>query len=149
MVKSPLASLMSCSDEVTQVVSLDSMARESSKPNPFWAHFLIEAWAALEGERDSLGLCKEAPTVEELMGRIKFLCPKVRFASSFTMLVLDHGIQYFFVGAVARKWLRLRDSCHPQRLPCPPFLAGSAATAGTCLFLSSLPIILHALTCWL
>jgi hypothetical protein len=56
MVKSPLASLKSGSDEVTEVVYLDSLVGESSEPNPFWAHFLIEAWAALEGEWDSLGL---------------------------------------------------------------------------------------------
>ena len=83
IVKSPLACLKPGS-EVTQVVTLDSLAQGSSEPNPFWAHFLIEAWAALEGERESLGLCKEAPTVQDLMGGIKFLCPKVRFTSGFT-----------------------------------------------------------------
>jgi hypothetical protein len=146
-VKSPLACLKSHSDEVTQVVTLDSWARESSEPNPFWAHFLIEAWAALEGERESLGLCEEAPTVQDLIGRIKFVHPIVRFTSSFT--VLDCGIHSFFVGAVANELVRLRDTCHPQCLPCPPFLAGSTATAGTCLCLSSLPFKPRALNCCL
>jgi hypothetical protein len=82
MVKSPLACMKPGSDEVTEVVILDSLAQGSSEPNAFWAHFLIEAWAALEGERESLGLAEEAPTVEDLMGRIKFLRPKVRFTST-------------------------------------------------------------------
>jgi len=93
MVKNPLTCLKSGVDEVTQVVILDSLPQESSEPNPFWAHFLIEAWASLEGERESLGLCKEAPTVQDIMQRIKFLRPKVRFPSSFT--TLDHGIHSF------------------------------------------------------
>jgi hypothetical protein len=100
MVKSPLACLKPGS-EVTQVVTLDSLPQGSSEPNLFWAHFLLEAWAALEGERESLGLCKEAPTIQDLMGRIKFLRPKVRFTSSFT--TPDRGIHSFFVGAVANK----------------------------------------------
>ena len=93
MVKSPLASLKSLSNEVTEVVKLDSLGQGSSEPDPFWAHFLIEAWAALEGERKSLGLCTKAPTIQDLMGRIKFVHPKVRFTSSFTRL--DCGIHSF------------------------------------------------------
>ena len=88
MVKSPLACLKLGSNEVTQVVILDSLAHGSSEPNAFWAHFLIEAWAALEGERESLGLTKVAPTVEDLMQRIKFLCPKVRFTSTLQRLIV-------------------------------------------------------------
>jgi hypothetical protein len=87
MVKSPLACLKPGLDEVTQVVNLDLMAQGSSEPKAFWAHFLIEAWAALEGERESLGLAKEVPTIEELMGRIKFLHPKVRFTSTLQCLI--------------------------------------------------------------
>jgi len=87
MVKSPLACLKPGSDEVTQVVNLDSLAQGSSEPDVFWAHFLIEAWTALEGERESLELAKEAPTVEDLMGRIKFLRPKVRFTSTLQCLI--------------------------------------------------------------
>jgi|SRR5271170_1942407 len=147
MMKSPLACLKSHLDGVTVVVNLDSMGQGSSEPYPFWAHFLISAWAALEGERESLGLCKEAPTVQDIMGKIKFVHPNVRFTCSFAML--DCGIHSFFVGAVANQLFRLRDSCHPQRLPCPPFLAGSAATAGTCLFLRSLPIQCHGFSCCL
>ena len=87
MVKSPLACLKPAFDEVTQVVNLDSLAQGSSEPNAFWAHFLIAAWAALEGEQESLGLAKEVPTVEDLMGRIKFLHPKVRFSSTLQPLI--------------------------------------------------------------
>jgi hypothetical protein len=94
MVKSPLASLKSLSDEVTEVVKLDSLGLASSEPHLFWAHFLIEAWTALEGERKSLGLCTEAPTIQDLMGRIKFVHPKVRFTSHFARL--DCGIDSFW-----------------------------------------------------
>jgi hypothetical protein len=102
MVKNPLASLKSGSDEVTEVVILDSLELDRPRaPSPFWAHFLIEAWAALEGEQKSLGLCTEAPTVHDLMGRIKFLSPKVRFTSRLT----THGHDSFFVGAIPSELL--------------------------------------------
>ena len=93
MVKSPLACMKHGSDEVTQVVNLDSLVQGPSEPNEFWAHFLIAAWAALEREREFFGLCKEAPSIQDLMGRIKFISPKVRFTSNFTML--NYGIHFF------------------------------------------------------
>lgn len=101
MIKSPLVCLKSHSDAVTVVVNLDSMGGESSEASPFWAHFMIGAWAALDGERESLGLCKEAPTVQDIMGKIKFVHPNVRFSCTFT--TLHCGTHSFFVGAVANE----------------------------------------------
>lgn len=90
MLKSPLECLKSQSGGLTQVVTLDSWTSESleleQEDDTFWAHLLIEAWTALEGEQESLGLCSKKPTIEELMGKIEFHRPKVRFTSSFTML---------------------------------------------------------------
>lgn len=88
MLKSPLECLKSQSSGLTQVVTLDSWTSEylEQEDDTFWAHLLIEAWTALEGELEFLGLCSKKPTIEELMGKIKFHHPKVRFTSSFTML---------------------------------------------------------------
>lgn len=65
---------------------MDSMPQGSQEPKTFSAHFLIEAWAALQPQREALNLCPEAPTVEELMAKIQFVCPKVRLLSRFSML---------------------------------------------------------------
>ena len=81
-----LECLRSQSNGFTQVVTLDSWTSESLKPNSdtFWAHLLIEAWVALEGERESLGLGEVKPTIEALMGQIQFHRPKVGTNLGFT-----------------------------------------------------------------
>ena len=86
MMKSPLECLRSQFNGFTQVVTLDSWTSESLKPNSdtFWAHLLIEAWVALEGERESLGLGEVKPTIEALMGQIQFHRPKVGTNLGFT-----------------------------------------------------------------
>ena len=75
---------------------LDSWTSDSSTPDgdKLWAYLIIEVWVALEGERESLGLCNESPTVEELMGRIKFHRPKVRM--NFFRLHKLHGSMHCF-----------------------------------------------------
>jgi hypothetical protein len=87
MIKSPLECLKSQPNGFTQVVTLDSLPPASLGPddNRVWAHLLIEAWVALEGERESFGLSNEKPVVEELMERITFHRPQVS-TSSFTTL---------------------------------------------------------------
>jgi hypothetical protein len=86
MIKSPLECLKSQSNGFTDVVMLDSFAFASGvlESDKFWAHLLIEAWVALEGEQDLLGLCNEKPMMEELLGKLKFHRPKVRTTPSFT-----------------------------------------------------------------
>jgi hypothetical protein len=102
MIKSPLECLKSQSNGFTHITTLDSWTSEPSEPdsNKLWGHLLIEAWVALEGERESLGLGNEQPTMDKLMGRIKFHHPKVRTSSCFT-IVRQHSL--FSIGAAATK----------------------------------------------
>ena len=90
------------SNGFTIVVMLDSFASALSEPDQkkFWAHLLIKAWVALEGEQDLLGLCNEEPTMEEPLGKLKFHHPKVRIMSSSTTF---RPCSLFSIGAAARK----------------------------------------------
>ena len=80
MIKNPLECLKSQSSGFTQVVTLDSLSLSAAEPegNALWVHLLIDAWVALEGERESYGLSDTKPTMEGLLKRIEFHHPKVR-----------------------------------------------------------------------
>jgi hypothetical protein len=94
MIKSPLECLKVQSNGFTDVVILDSFTSGLPEPDEdrLWAHLLVEAWVTLQEKGELLGLSCEKPTVEELMGRIKFHRPRVRTTYSFynvrAMLIL-------------------------------------------------------------